>query len=93
MEEENIISIIKNNPDCYDRFTFDKYMRLLITAGYSREEANDYILANCFLSTLVYQERIENKYYLDISNKMSPDLVRLKKEIASKFSSWKTSNN
>lgn len=81
MQEENIISLIKNNPVCFDRFTFDIYMRLLIAVGYSNEEAKDLILVNCFLSTLVFQERIENKFYLYVTNETSPDLMRLKKEI------------
>ena len=43
-------------------------------------EALDFILCNCSLSTLVFQERIYNKYYLNLSTEdtISIDLVALR---------------
>ncbi len=52
----------------YDRFSFDKFFRLLLNNDFEHEEALYFILGNCLLSTLVFQERIYNKYYLNISN-------------------------
>lgn len=50
----------------YDRFSFDNLFRLLLFNGFDHEEALNFILCNCELSTLVFQERIYNKQYLDI---------------------------
>jgi hypothetical protein len=48
----------------YDRFTFDNLFRLLLKNGFDHEEARDYILINCSLSALVFQERLYNNGYL-----------------------------
>ena len=81
MGNEFIIDFIIQNPICYDRFTFDKYMRLLLSTGFTYEESKSFILNNCKLSTLVYQERIQNKSYLKITQSLSKDLADLKNEI------------
>ena len=67
----------------YDRFSFDRFFRLLLLEKYGSEEAIDFILNNCKLSALVYQERIENKYYMKINVKeiISDDLKVLRQQI------------
>jgi hypothetical protein len=51
----------------YDRFTFDNLFRLLLKNGFDHDEARDFILANCSLSALVFQERLHNNGYLRLS--------------------------
>ncbi len=65
--------------EIFDRFSFDNMFRLLLKHGFDHEEALDFILYNCALSALVFQERIYNKYYLKLStqNTISDDLVDL----------------
>lgn len=69
--------------EIYDRFSFDKLFRLLLTEEYDAEEALCYILNNCKLSALVFQERIYNKYYRQVSvdETMSDDLKKLHQEM------------
>ncbi len=50
----------------YDRFSFDNLFRLLLIDGFEYDEALNFILCNCALSALVFQERIYNKQYLSI---------------------------
>lgn len=66
-----------------DRFSFDKVFRNLLQDEFSHEDAKDYILDNYLLSALVFQERIENNFYLNISykEKNSSDLVGLINEV------------
>ncbi len=66
----------------YDRFSFDEFFRVLLNNCFEREEALDFILSNCALSALIFEERIYNKYYLRISceEKISPDLIALRDE-------------
>jgi hypothetical protein len=68
--------------EIYDRFSFDNLFRLLLNNEFE-EEALDFILCNCSLSALVFQERIYNKYYLKISTEdtISDDLVALRNRI------------
>lgn len=67
----------------YDRFSFDNFFRLILSKGFDHEEALEFILCNCALSALVFQERIYNKYYLDISTEetISKDLKDLRNQI------------
>ena len=64
----------------YDRFSFDELFRLLLINGFEREQALNFILCNCALSALVFQERIHNGYYQNIrvDEVISPDLLQLK---------------
>jgi len=64
----------------YDRFSFDELFRLLLINGFEREQALNFILWNCALSALVFQERIHNGYYQNIrvDEVISPDLLQLK---------------
>ncbi|HMN48625.1 MAG TPA: hypothetical protein PKD67_05790 [Ignavibacteriaceae bacterium] len=73
--------------EIYDRFSFDKLFRSLLTEEYDAEEALSYILNNCKLSALVFQERIYNKYYrrISIDETMSDDLKKLRQEIFNKI--------
>jgi len=61
----------------YDRFSFDNFFRLLLNNDF------DFIICNCSLSALVFQERIYNKYYLNISTEetISDDLLELRNQI------------
>ena len=83
MDYDDIKNYLDQNYEVYDRFTFDRVFRFLLNACYEREEAKDIIIYNCALSTLVTQERIDNEYYLKISedDEMSDDLKELKYEI------------
>lgn len=60
----------KNENDMYivyDRFTFDNLFRWLLTNNFDHEDALYFMLANCSLSALVFQERIHNKKYRKLS--------------------------
>lgn len=74
-------------PEIYDRFSFDNLFRFLLKQGLDPDEAIIFILNNCKISTLVYQERIENEYYKKISIKeiLSEDLRNLKQEVFNKY--------
>lgn len=69
----------------YDRFTFDNLFRLLLQEGLDHEQALHFILANCSLSALVFQERIHNHAYQTLSTEdtMSPDLLALRAQMLS----------
>jgi len=84
MEEKCLPDYIRDNHEVFDRFTFDHLFKKLLADGYDHEEAKDMILYNCFTSTLVSQERLDNDFYLEISaeDEMAPDLSELKREIA-----------
>jgi hypothetical protein len=77
----------------YDRFSFDNFFRLLLDNDFDHEEALDFILCNCSLSTLVFQERIYNKYYLNISTEetISDDLLDLRNQILAQIIAKKLS--
>lgn len=66
----------------YDRFAFDDFFRELLNNDFNHEEALEFILCNCSLSTLVFQERIYNNYYLNISvdEAISNDLIDLRNQ-------------
>jgi len=80
--------VVENNPqakfkknseglyEIYNRFSFDDFFRLLLNSGFENEDALAFILSNCALSAIVFQERIHNEYYLEITpdQKMSDDL-------------------
>ena len=53
----------------YELYTFDNLFRLLLKNGFEHEDAMYFILANCSLSALVFQERIHNKGYKKLSAK------------------------
>ena len=66
-----------------DRFAFDSLFRkLLKTELKDKEEVLNYILTCYFLSAMVFQERVENKYYrkIKIDKEISGDLLELRKE-------------
>lgn len=50
----------------YDLYTFDNLFRLLLKSGYSHGEVLAFILANCSLSAVVFQERIHNCTYKNL---------------------------
>lgn len=83
MEDEMIHEFLSRHQECFDRFTFDKIFRFLLTNNYSHEDAKDFILLRCKFSALVLQERIYNNFYkkVSVSEKNSSDLLELKNEI------------
>jgi len=59
----------------YELFTFDNLFRLILADGYSHDEVLDFMIANCSFSALVFQERIHDNKYEDLSIKdlLSPE--------------------
>ncbi len=80
----NVEKFLIENQQCYERFTFDKVFRFLLSNDFTDEEAKDIILFNCSLSSMVLQERINNDYYkkIKVNGEISSDLLDLKKKIA-----------
>lgn len=78
----NIEDFLEQNNECYDRFTFDKVFKLLLLQSFSNEEAKDIILFNCYLSAIIFQERIDNGFYkkIKIDDDISEDLKEMKNE-------------
>jgi hypothetical protein len=63
IRHESIDTILEQNKDVYEQFTFDYLFRRLLEAGLDHEEALDLVLANCSLSALVFEERVHNGYH------------------------------
>ena len=51
----------------YEIYTFDNLFRLLLKAGLDYEEAYYFILFNCSLNAVVFQERLHNNAYEKLS--------------------------
>ena len=87
MEDNLLEKYIRENYEVFDRFTFDYLFKKLLKDGYDHEEAKDIIINNCAFSALVLQERIHNKYYLQINEDdyIANDLLKLKNEIHNKY--------
>ena len=81
--EDEIEKFLEENCECFDRFTFDRIFRFLLEKGASHKEAKDYILFNCSLSLIIFQERIDNGYYkkIKVNEKVSEDLLKLQNDI------------
>jgi hypothetical protein len=52
----------------YDSFTFDNFFRLLLKAGFDHENSFHFMIAHCSLSAVVFQERILNEEYRNLSS-------------------------
>lgn len=67
----------------YELYTFDNFFRLLLKNNFDHEEALYFILGNCSLSALVFQERIHNKGYKKLSGKdaLPADLAACKAQL------------
>jgi hypothetical protein len=52
----------------YELYTFDNLFRLLLKRSFDHEEALHFILGNGSLSALVFQERIHNEKYKELSD-------------------------
>jgi hypothetical protein len=91
LDQHLLENYLKENYEVYDRFTFDKVFRFLLSNGYQKEEAKDIILHNCALSALVLQERIHNGYYyrISVNEEISKDLIEFRNEIAEKIMTLK----
>ena len=57
----------------YEVYTFDNLFRFLLKNSFDHKEALCFILCNCSLSALVFQERIHNKRYKKLSAKDAVD--------------------
>lgn len=51
----------------YELYTFDNFFRLLLKSGFDHESSLSFILCNCSLSALVFQERIHDGNYKQLS--------------------------
>jgi hypothetical protein len=51
----------------YELYTFDNLFRPLLKADFEHEEALHFTVANCSFSAVVFQERIHNKGYEELS--------------------------
>ncbi len=76
-------NFFEQNHKCYDRFTFDRIFKILLLNDYSNEESKDLILFNCAVSSIIFQERIDNNFYkkIKVEDLISTDLQELKNEI------------
>ena len=85
--DDEIIKYLNENYECFDRFTFDKIFKYLLSKDFSQEEAKDMILINCSLSSIIFQERIHNNFYKSIQENelISEDLRKFKNEIFKKY--------
>lgn len=50
----------------YELYTFDNLFRLVLKNGFDHQESLHFILGNCSLSALVFQERIHNMRYREL---------------------------
>lgn len=92
MGEENNLDFLEKFPKdrnglyiVYELYTFDNLSRSLLKNGFDHKEALCFILANCSLSALVFQERIHNKRYKQLSGKdaLPSDLAAHKAQLIS----------
>ena len=91
MDDEFPPIYVKEFPEVFDRFTFDYLFKRLLFDGYDQEAAKEIILYNCALSLLVMQERLDNKYYLEMkaTDGVAPDLLAmLHEELMKKPYRW-----
>ena len=67
----------------YELYTFDNLLRLLLKNNFDHEEALSFILCNCSLSAVVFQERIHNMEYEKLSAKeaLPADLAACKAQL------------
>lgn len=67
----------------YELYTFDNLFRLLLKNNFDHEETLCFILGNCSLSALVFQERIHNEKYKELSadDALPPDLGACKAQL------------
>jgi hypothetical protein len=67
----------------YELYTFDNLFRLLLKNNFDYEEALDFVLFNCSLSALVFQERIHNEAYekLSAEDALPADLATSKAQL------------
>lgn len=67
----------------YELYTFDNLFRLLLKNNFDHEEALSFILGNCSLSAVVFQERIHNMEYEKLSAKdvLPADLAACKAQL------------
>jgi hypothetical protein len=92
MEED--LSFLKKFPKerngmyiVYELYTFDNLFRLLLKNNFDYEEALDFVLFNCSLSALVFQERIHNVAYekLTAEDALPADLAASKARLIYDF--------
>ena len=67
----------------YELYTFDNLFRLLLKSNLDHEDALSFILSNSSLSAIVFQERIHNLVYKEISaqDALPADLAACKAQL------------
>lgn len=67
----------------YELYSFDNLFRLLLKHGLDHKDSLYFILCNCSLSGVVFQERIHNNNYLNIfaRNVLSPEDASIKAKL------------
>lgn len=67
----------------YDLYSFDNFFRLLLKNGFEHENSLHFILYNCSLSGIIFQERIHNKKFLSLSAKdaLFPEDAAIKSDL------------
>lgn len=67
----------------YELYTFDNLFRLLLKNSFDHEESLCFIICNCSLSALVFQERIHNRGHKKLSDKdaLPADLASCKAQL------------
>lgn len=67
----------------YELYTFDNLFRLLLKNSFDHEGSLCFILCNCSLSALIFQERIHNMEYKKLSAKdaLPADLAACKAQL------------
>lgn len=67
----------------YELYSFDNFFRLLLRHRLNHKDSLYFILYNCSLSGVIFQERIHNNTYLKISTKdvLSPKEASIKAKL------------
>lgn len=67
----------------YELYSFDNFFRLLLKGGYGYRDSLMFVLANCSLNALIFQERIYNKEHLKLYAKdaLSPQKAAIKSQL------------
>ena len=78
----------------YELYTFDNFFRLLLKNSFNHEEALGFIFCNCSLNALIFQKRIHNMRYKNLSadDALPADLASCKAQLIYDLMSIKLKN-
>ncbi|MBA3047712.1 hypothetical protein KKC83_05280 [Patescibacteria group bacterium] len=67
----------------YELYSFDNLFMLLLKNNFTHEEAINFVITACSLSGLIFQERIHNHDYLNLSanDALSPQDASIKSKL------------